>query len=173
MAANRCRYKRRAAVNKYDNGGWSERKRGMCGVRYGIPVYKSDHQKQRPVTVRTSHMSYGIRTHTHTKAHDDNIERETCVTIFPFFYFDVMRLYAISIRIKRNFWFWCETSFLFQIHFFFSDNKIYRSNTYLINLYNSSKCLKMMIDHFNKYIRHTIFTRLIQLILSFFSTLDF
>lgn len=119
MAANRCRYKRRAAVNKYDNGGWSERKRGMCGVRYGIPVYKSDHQKQRPVTVRTSHMSYGIRTHTHTKAHDDNIERETCVTIFPFFYFDVMRLYAISIRIKRNFWFWCETSFLFQIHFFF------------------------------------------------------
>ncbi|KOX70349.1 hypothetical protein WN51_04752 [Melipona quadrifasciata] len=57
MAANRCRYKRRAAVNKYDNGGQSERKRGVCGVRYGIPVYKSDHQKQRPVIVRTSRMS--------------------------------------------------------------------------------------------------------------------
>lgn len=65
MAANRCRYKRRAAVNKYDNGGRSERKRGVCGVRYGIPVYKSDHQKQRPVTVRTSRMSCDARTYTY------------------------------------------------------------------------------------------------------------
>jgi len=29
MAANRCRYKHRAAVNKYDNGGQNERKRGV------------------------------------------------------------------------------------------------------------------------------------------------
>lgn len=29
MAANRCRYKHRAAVNKYDNGGQNERKRGI------------------------------------------------------------------------------------------------------------------------------------------------
>lgn len=116
MAANRCRYKRRAAVNKYDNGGWSERKRGTCGVRYGIPVYKSDHQKQRPVTVRTSHMSYGVRTytHTHTKAHaahDDNIERETMCDHFPIF----LLWYDAIIRdlASHNFWFRCETSFLF------------------------------------------------------------
>lgn len=99
MAANRCRYKRRAAVNKYDNGGRGERKRGVCGVRYGIPVYKSDHQKRRPVTVRTSRMSCDVRirarAHAHTHAHTqsqghagarhapvDSVECGTRATIF-------------------------------------------------------------------------------------------
>lgn len=65
-----------------------------------------------------------VYAHTHTKAHaahDDNIERETCVTIFPFFYFDVTRLYAISVRIifhshaKLTFLFKLTYSFFFQI----------------------------------------------------------
>lgn len=73
MAANRCRYKRGAAVNKYDNGGRSERMGGVCGARYGIPVYKSDHQKRRPVSVRTSRMSRHARTHTRAHTYPQEI----------------------------------------------------------------------------------------------------
>lgn len=98
----------RAAVNKYDNGGWSEREREReRGAIWEIPLYKSDHQKRRPVIVRTSRMSRGhvyayvhryilsaripfppflrTRTHTHVYVAKGIATREESVLLVRFF----------------------------------------------------------------------------------------